>query len=228
LRYSPGINLETIACPLCRAHGVSEFSTDKRRNYLRCTVCSLVFVPSSQFLSAEDEKKRYDLHRNSPDNADYRRFLGRLFIPLKQRLAPGSSGLDFGSGPEPTLSRMFEEAGHSMMIFDQYYEHAPAALDLQYDFITASEVVEHLREPRKELDRLWACLQCGGWLGIMTKFAAEPAAFPRWYYKNDLTHVCFFSPAAFAWLAAAWNADLIIPDDDVVLFRKNRADKSAG
>ena len=190
-------------------------------------MCSLVFVPPSQFLSAEDEKKRYDLHRNSPDNADYRRFLGRLFTPLQQRLATGSSGLDFGSGPEPTLSRMFEEAGHSMMIFDQYYKHAPTALDRRYDFIAASEVVEHLREPGKELDRLWACLKCGGWLGIMTKFAEEPAAFPRWYYKNDLTHVCFFSRAAFTWLAATWNADLIIADDDVALLRKNKADKSA-
>jgi hypothetical protein len=183
-------------------------------------VCSLVFVPPSQFLSAEDEKKRYDLHQNSPNNADYRRFLGHLFIPLQQRLTPGSSGLDFGSGPEPTLSRMFEEAGHSMMIFDQYYEQAPAALEQQYDFITASEVVEHLREPRKELDRLFACLKCGGWLGIMTKFAAEPAAFPCWYYKNDLTHLCFFSREAFLWLAAAWNTDPTFPDDDVVLFRK--------
>ena len=219
--------MEKNVCPLCHAKGVSEFSADKRRNYLRCTVCSLIFVPPFQFLSAEDEKKRYDLHRNSPDNADYRRFLGRLFTPLQQRLAPGSSGLDFGSGPEPTLSRMFEEAGHSMMIFDQYYKHAPAALDRRYDFITASEVVEHLREPGKELDRLWACLKCGGWLGIMTKFAEEPAAFPRWYYKNDLTHVCFFSRAAFTWLAATWNADLIIPDDDVALLRKNKADKSA-
>jgi hypothetical protein len=190
-------------------------------------VCRLVFVPPSQFLSAEDEKKRYDLHQNSLDNADYRRFLGRLFIPLNQRLAPGSSGLDFGSGPGPALPRMFEEAGHSMVIFDQYYEHAPAALDLKYDFITASEVVEHLREPRKALDRLWACLTCGGWLGIMTKFTADHAAFPRWYYKNDLTHVCFFSRETFLWLAAAWNADLIFPDDDVALLRKNRADRSA-
>ena len=190
-------------------------------------MCGLVFVPPAQFLSAEDEKKRYDLHQNSPDHDGYQRFLGRLFIPLQQRLAPGSSGLDFGSGPEPTLSRMFQDAGHSMMIFDQYYQHAPAALEKQYDFITASEVVEHLREPRKELDRLWACLKHGGWLGIMTKFAAEAASFSRWYYKDDLTHICFFSRPAFVWLAAAWHADLVIPDEDIALFSKGKADNSS-
>jgi hypothetical protein len=209
-----------MVCPLCRASGVSEFSRDKRRHYLSCTVCGLIFVPPAQFLSAADEKKRYDLHQNSPDDAGYRRFLGRLFIPLQQRLAPGSSGLDFGSGPEPTLSGMFEETGHSMTIYDHYYERVPGALEQRYDFITASEVVEHLREPAKELDRLWACLKRGGWLGIMTKFAVDQAAFPRWHYKNDLTHVCFFSRRAFVWLSSAWNADLAFPDDDVVLFQK--------
>ena len=219
-RRSSEIDSEQPACPLCRAQGVSKFFAGKRRDYLHCPVCSLVFVPPSQFLTAEDEKQRYDLHQNSPDDAMYRSFLDRLYSPLQQRLGPGSSGLDFGSGPAPTLSRMFEETGHSVTLFDLYYENAPAVLDRQYDFITASEVAEHLREPRKELDRLWACLKPGGWLGIMTKFFADRAAFPRWYYKDDPTHICFFSRASFTWLAAEWNADLIIPDDDVALLQK--------
>jgi len=220
LRRVSGADNEKAACPLCRGNGVCNFFADKRRDYLHCPVCGLVFVPHSQFLSREDEKKRYDLHRNSPADAEYRRFLSRLLLPLEHRLAPGSSGLDFGSGPAPTLSRMFEEAGHRVTLFDPYYENAPAALDKQYDFITASEVAEHLREPRKELDRLWACLKHGGWLGIMTKFAAGRDEFPRWYYKDDPTHICFFSRATFAWLAHRWNADLVIPESDVVLLNK--------
>jgi hypothetical protein len=227
LNYSSEIAIENIACPLCQANNVSEFSADKRRNYLSCRVCGLVFVPPSQLLSAADEKKRYDLHQNSSEDAGYRRFLGCLFTPLNQRLVPGSSGLDFGSGPVPTLSRMFEKAGHAVTIFDHYYEHAPSALERQYDFITATEVVEHLREPRKELERLWACLKCGGWLGIMTKSAVGRIAFSSWHYKNDLTHICFFSRATFAWLAAAWSADLTFPDEDVVLFRKIKDARSA-
>jgi len=219
-RRSPEIDSEQPACPLCCAPGVSKFFAGKQRDYLHCPVCGLVFVPPTQFLSAEEEKKRYDLHQNSPDDDGYRRFLGRLFIPLKQRLERGSSGLDFGSGPEPTLSLMLEDAGHPMAIFDLFYNNVPAALNEQYDFITTTEVVEHLREPRRELDRLWACLKRGGWLGIMTKFAVDRTAFPRWYYKDDPTHICFFSRSAFAFLAAAWNADLIIPEDDVVLIQK--------
>jgi len=53
--------------------------------------------------------------KNSPDDPRYRAFLSRLFIPLNERIAPESCGLDFGSGPGPTLSVMFEEQGHTMV-----------------------------------------------------------------------------------------------------------------
>jgi len=208
------------ACPLCLTENVREFYQDKRRDYYQCQVCGLVFVPFSQFLSAADEKRRYDLHQNSPQDPDYRCFLSRLFMPLQKHLAPGSHGLDFGSGPEPTLSTMFEEAGHPMTLFDHFYEPVPAVLEQQYDFITATEVVEHLHDPRKELERLWSCLKQGGWLGIMTNLAVDQKTFSQWYYKNDLTHVCFFSQQAFSWLARHWQADVAFANNDVVFFQK--------
>jgi tRNA pseudouridine65 synthase len=217
-----------MSCPLCRSERVREFSRCIGRDYYRCDECSLVFVPPGQFLTAEAEKKRYDLHRNSPDDPGYRQYLARLFTPLQHCLAPGSCGLDFGSGPAPTLSLMFEEAGHSMTLFDRFYEPAPAALERQYDFITAAEVVEHLHDPRTELERLWACLRPGGRLGIMTQWLVERDAFLRWHYKNDLTHVCFFSQEAFAWLAALWDAELTFADDGVALFHKKSRPASTG
>jgi hypothetical protein len=179
-----------------------------------------VFVPPAFFLQAEEEKRRYDLHRNSPDDPGYCRFLSRLFLPLQRSLPSGSSGLDFGSGPAPTLSRMFEAAGFSITLYDRFYDPDPAALERQYDFITAAEVVEHLHEPGRELDRLWSCLRPGGKLGIMTQPAAEPEAFARWHYQNDPTHVCFFSPATFSWMAVRWDAELTVADADVFLFHK--------
>lgn len=211
-----------VPCPLCQAEKAHGFFQDKRRNYLRCEACNLVFVPPSQFLSAADEKSRYDLHQNSPHDLNYRRFLSRIFIPLQNCLSPGSCGLDFGSGPEPLLSVMFEEAGHSMTIFDFFYANLPSALQKQYDFITATEVVEHLHDPIKELERLWGCLKDGGSLGIMTKLAPDRDAFSLWHYKNDPTHVCFFSELTFKWLADQWNADLTFADKDVVILHKRK------
>ncbi len=95
-------------------------------------------------------------------------------------------------------------------------------LQQQYDFIVASEVVEHLHYPRQELDRLWSCLKPNGLLGIMTKRVIDQEAFSRWHYKSDPTHVCFFSTETFRWLADHWRATLTFPDKDVVLFTKNQ------
>lgn len=212
------------ACPLCGAGDAPSFHRDRRRQYLRCADCALIFVPPRHFLSPRAEKAEYDLHRNSPEDAGYRRFLGRLFQPLSERLAPRSRGLDFGSGPGPTLSVMLEEAGHDVALYDPFY--APNLHLLRvgagrpYDFITASEVLEHLQRPRFELDRLWACLRPGGWLGVMTKLALGPEEFAQWHYKNDSTHVVFFSAATFRWLADRWSADLTFIGQDVMLLRK--------
>jgi len=212
---------ENRLCPLCQTVEGTDFHQD-RRTYYRCPTCLLVFVLPGQFLSPDEEKAQYDHHENSADDPGYRRFLGRLFDPLSQRLAPNSRGLDFGSGPGPTLSVMFAETGHRMEIYDPFYAPETGPLQRQYDFITTSEVVEHLHHPRRELDRLWSCLSPGGALGIMTKRVGNREEFPHWHYKNDRTHVCFYSLETFEWLAEYWNATLTVPDDDVVIFVKSR------
>ena len=208
-------------CPLCRESEGRPFYQDSRE-YFRCPVCSLVFVMPYQFLSLEEEKSVYDLHDNSSEDPGYRRFLARLLDPVSHRLAPNSCGLDFGSGPGPTLSVMFEEAGHSMEIYDPFFAPETMVLQRQYDFIVASEVVEHLHYPRRELDRLWSCLKPNGLLGIMTKRVIDRDAFSRWHYKNDQTHVCFFSTETFQWLADHWCSTLTFPGKDVVLFTKTK------
>ena len=207
-------------CPLCQAPECTSFWQDKKRAYVQCASCDLVFVPPAFFLSSNEEKEHYDYHENSPDDLGYRGFLSRLFVPLNQRIPAGSIGLDFGSGPGPTLSVMFNEAGHQMSIYDPFYAPDPVVFEQTYDFITASEVVEHLHRPQFELERLWSCLRPGGWLGIMTKRVIDLEAFKTWHYKNDPTHVCFFSTATFEFLAHKWEATLSLHGADVVIFRK--------
>ncbi len=207
-------------CVLCGKSEATFFFEDHLRKYLWCAVCDLVFVPSFQHLSAEEELKRYDLHQNSPDDEGYKKFLERLFNPLNDRLLPGRCGLDFGSGPGPTLHGMFMDCGHDMKIYDCFYADDRSVFDLTYDFITATEVVEHLFNPQKELDRLWLCLKPGGFLGIMTGFVESKEAFKKWYYKNDETHVAFYSKKTFEWLREKWKASLEFPGDGVVIFRK--------
>lgn len=209
-----------MICPLCTSRQTLAYHRDGRRDYRQCQCCDLVFVPPTQRLSREAEKAVYDRHDNVPDDVGYRRFLSRLFDPLQQRLAPGACGLDFGAGPGPTLSVMFEEAGHPMAIYDPYYASAVRPLAHRYDFITASEVVEHLYEPGRELERLATMLNPGGWLGLMTKRVTSKEAFTRWHYIRDPTHVSFFSEATFVWLAHHLQLSLTLPAADVALLHK--------
>ena len=115
---------------------------------------------------------------------------------------------------------MFAETDRPMALYDPFYAPDPTVFNRQYDFITASEVVEHLRCPGEELNRLWTVLKPGGWLGVMTKMVIDRQAFGSWHYKEDQTHVCFFSRAVFSWLAASWQTVPLFVGNDVVLLNK--------
>ena len=210
----------TTPCPLCQGQEFAHYHRDKRRDYWHCQQCDLVFVAKAQQLSCDDEKAIYQQHENSPNDEGYRRFLSRMALPIQQRLPKGSKGLDFGCGPGPTLSLMLEEQGYEMSVYDLYFADHPKVLEQNYDFITSTEVFEHLSDPKTELERLLNMLNPGGYLGIMTKRVLNQAAFARWHYKNDQTHITFFSEASFHWLARHYGLELEIVDNDVVLFRK--------
>jgi len=212
---------DDLYCPLCGSAGTASFFfRDQRRDYMRCRQCFLVFVPPGNLLRAADEKREYDLHQNSIGDPGYRRFLSRLASPLMERLPPGASGLDFGCGPGPALAAMFEEAGFKISLYDIFFYPDESVLAPAYHFITATEVVEHLHQPGPELDRLWALLLPGGYLGVMTKLVRDREAFSRWHYKNDPTHVCFFSEATWRWWAVRNGATLTRVGADVVLLQR--------
>jgi 2-polyprenyl-3-methyl-5-hydroxy-6-metoxy-1,4-benzoquinol methylase len=209
-----------LTCPLCDSAGAVPYCSDRRRPYLQCGECRLVFVPPGYRLDRAAEKAEYDLHRNEVDDPGYRRFLSRLATPMLERLAPGARGLDFGCGPGPALAHMLREAGMEVALYDSFYRPDEAALADSYDFICATEVVEHLHHPGVELARLWSLLRPGGCLGVMTKLVRDPDAFAGWHYKNDPTHVCFFSADTWRWWARGRAAALEIIGADVILLER--------
>ena len=216
-------------CILCGSDHTRSFFRDESEHhsadYLQCRNCRLIFATPKDHPTPKEEQERYDTHENDPEDEGYRNFLGQLFDPLVNRLEPESNGLDFGSGPGPTLSIMFEEAGHKMNIYDPFYADDESVFDQQYDFITATEVAEHLHHPAKEFKQLWSCLRDGGYLGIMTKIAEDdPAFFADWHYRLDLTHVTFYTRQTFRWMADQWNASLDFPAQRVIIFKKPKND----
>ncbi|RLD93237.1 MAG: methyltransferase, partial [Bacteroidetes bacterium] len=155
-------------CPLCGNADSYSFFVDKFRHYQRCSGCELVFVPRRYWLSTMAEKATYDLHENSAEDPGYRCFLSRLSTPLVEKLETGQTGLDFGCGPDPALPALLEEQGFWVDLYDPFYYNEPVVFSKAYDFICATEVVEHLQDPGNEFSSLFGMLKPGGWLGIMT------------------------------------------------------------
>ena len=207
-----------VSCALCSSDDTRLFHESENREYHHCQVCDVVFVPSSFFVSTVDEKAKYDNHKNTPEDKGYCTFLDKLLIPLQKHLKEGDEGLDFGSGPGPTVSIMMNARGYKMDIYDIFYHDKPAVFEKQYDFITSTEVIEHLHNPLQEIEKLWGCLKEGSVLGLMTAFRVED--FSTWYYKRDLTHIIFFTPRTFEWLAKKLGARVTIPESGVVILKK--------
>lgn len=207
-------------CILCANANTELFHQNSNFDYLRCNQCKLVFVKPGRRLNPKEEKSRYDLHENDPDDPQYRKFLSQLFDPLNKKLPPNSFGLDYGSGPGPTLNIMFEEAGHRMNIYDPFYNNDPQVLKESYDFITTTETAEHFYHPKQEFNRLWQILKPGGYLAVMTKLLTDPGKFADWHYKEDDTHVAFYSKKTFLWIAENYEANVEFFGNRTIILQK--------
>lgn len=207
------MNSATALCPLCESEA-HEFIT----NYFLCGVCDLRFLDPQRRLNRESEKQRYDLHENNFEDPRYREFLRPLAQAVREKLAPPRRGLDFGSGAAPVLADILKQMGFEMFVHDPFFHPDSEVFQRRYDFICASEVVEHLYEPQKEFARLRQSLNGSGLLALMTAVYTPSLDFESWYYRKDPTHVVFYSARTLKWIQQrflfSW---LEIKDDRVVL-----------
>jgi len=209
-----------MQCPLCYSHDTRLFESVAGIDYQRCEHCRLTWMHPQFLPTIEEEKEQYELHDNRVDNYHYRKFLSRLAEPLKSELQPGARGLDFGCGQGPALAAMLEEAGFPTAVYDPIYFPDTSPLDHRYDFITATEVVEHLHDPRPVFEELDAMLVPGGLLAVMTRWLTDDDAFANWRYRRDSTHVCFYRVETLEWLAGDFGWSVSFPARNVTFFRK--------
>lgn len=208
------------ACGLCRTSLTEPFVQAHGRRYFQCDECSLIQLDPEQRLTPAAERAHYLTHENDPADTRYRAFLSRLADPLVHRLKDGSEGLDYGSGPGPTLSIMLREQGFPTAIYDPFFAADSEVLKRRYDFITCSETVEHFFAPGEEFQLFARLLKPGGWLAIMTQVVPATPAFEDWYYCRDPTHVCFFRPETMEWIARSFHWRLETPHPHVALFHR--------
>lgn len=209
-----------MQCPLCYSNDTRLFESVAGIDYQRCHDCRLTWMHPQFLPTAEEEKEQYDRHDNRVDNYHYRKFLSRLTAPLQQELSAGARGLDFGCGQGPALAAMMDEAGFPTAIYDPIYFPETAPLEDRHDFITCTEVVEHLHEPRPVFEQLDAMLAGGGVLAVMTRWLTEDEAFAGWRYRRDATHVCFYRIETLEWIARHFGWSVTFPARNVSFFHK--------
>lgn len=211
-----------MLCNICGSDAVESFQTSDQKIYWNCSHCGGKFLDKDFLLKSNDEKERYLEHNNEIDDPEYRAFLAKLAIPLKEKILPSSRGLDFGCGHGPALADMFKKDGFEVLLYDPFFYPDTKVLSQQYDFITCTETAEHFHDPWKEFNMLNNLLKPGGWLGIMTCFLTTDDMFESWYYRRDPTHVTFYAEKTFQVIASQRNWICEVQSKDIALLQKTK------
>ncbi len=185
-----------MKCPLCFS-SANPLIVD----YWHCPTCDLRFADEKLLLPPDEELARYEMHENDVHDERYRKFLEPAFDAIVARAPAGTRGLDFGAGPGPIITKQLRERGYDIEIYDPFFHPDKNALSKTYDFIFATEVVEHFHRPANEFKTLRECLAPGGFLVVMTAMFDRATDFESWYYRRDPTHTAFYSRFTFSWIA---------------------------
>lgn len=176
-------------CTLCN----SKLTIREGHKYFVCDSCDARLMDSKFRSSKKQEKKHYETHNNDVNDPRYQKFTSPITNYVLKNFTTDSIGLDFGSGTGPVISKVLQDLGYQINQYDPFFAEDPAVLENQYDYIVSCEVIEHFYNPFKEFERLKNLLKPNGKLICMTLLYGEGIEFENWYYKNDPTHVIFYS-----------------------------------
>ena len=207
-----------MRCPLCAATTDTPLLETAQRRYARCERCDLIFLHPDDRPRPLDEVMRYLEHRNSWSDAGYRTFLRQLAAPLCATVPEGARGLDVGCGPTPVLAGILTASGRPTAHYDPLFHADHSVFATTYDFVTCTEVAEHAHDPRALFSRLFSAVRAGGILALMTQLHSDETDFEEWWYRRDLTHVCFYSARTLSWLAEHFDCELRDPAPNVAFF----------
>ncbi len=209
----------TMNCTLCESKNVKylEVAGDQR-NYYCCQSCYLIFVDPNHHIPVEREKDRYEFHKNSVADVGYVKFLNQVIQPSLSFLTKNMIGLDYGCGPNPTLAGLLAQHQLTCHNYDPLFgfNHPLQA----YDFLFATECVEHFRYPKDDFLKMDNLLKRKGVLSIMTDHWQSLDQFATWYYKRDITHVSFYHQRTFAFICSQAGYELKYTDKQRVVVMK--------
>lgn len=186
-------------CPLCKGKKIIYYCY-RKRTYYKCEKCHSISLCKNDHLSNEEEKKRYLEHNNNIEDSRYQDFVIPIVSAILNDFKEYHKGLDYGAGTGPVITKMLTDHAYNIKPYDPYFHNFPDYLKEEYDYIVCCEVMEHFYNPYNEFKRLKNLLHENGKLYCKTELFKEGTDFKTWYYKNDPTHVFFYTEKAIFWI----------------------------
>ena len=191
-------------CIFCLKKNI-KISKISKRNYIFCPDCGGISVCKSDLVNENEQKNRYLLHNNDLKDSGYKAFLLDFINPvldfIKNELAISEnfSIFDFGSGIKPCLCELLQEFKTKSILpentlinnYDKFF--APSNDFVESDLCICLETIEHFDNLEIDLLNLSHCVKKGGYCAIGTNLIPEKTSFEKWWYKEDITHVSFFT-----------------------------------
>ncbi|WP_298312189.1 class I SAM-dependent methyltransferase [uncultured Aquimarina sp.] len=206
-------------CALCGSR-VSEFSVVHKRAYHHCANCDAISLHHSYFLSNDKERKRYEIHNNDVTDPGYQNFVSPIVNAIIKDYDKSHKGLDFGSGSDPVITTMLRHQGYAISTYDPFFDPNSRVLQSTYNYIACCEVMEHFYHPNKEFKLLHSLLKDKGRLYCKTYLYDESIDFDSWWYKNDLTHVFFYTKKTLNWIKDYYGFSEVIISEKLIIFQK--------
>lgn len=215
-------NSKTAICPLCKSE--AEWFCDYFKEiveFYKCKNCLGIFKPSKYFPDLTFEKERYETHNNDVYDKQYQKFVSPITDAIENEFKVSSLGLDYGCGTGPVATFVLEKKGYTIKLYDPYFYPDKKSLSGSYDFIICCEVMEHFFTPDLEFLKLKKLLKSNSKLFCKTKMISNTISvehFKNWHYKDDPTHVFFYSPESLRVISQFAKFKSVKFDDNLIIF----------
>lgn len=209
-------------CLLCSSPAAALWARDfDDKHYLKCGICDLVWMEESRRPDSSQERARYLEHHNFVDDPGYLSYLNKLALPVLGLVDKKARGLDYGAGPVEGMRAVLEPRGYQVSSYDPIFFPNQELLKNHYDFVLCAEAAEHFFSPREEFEKLNKLLVPGGILGVTSQLVVlDIPRFLKWNYRNDPTHVVFYSEKSVRWIAQHFGWELLKLESPLWIFRK--------
>ncbi len=203
-------------CPLCK-HDGKPFYGDE---FFECNNCSGIYKNRADYIDENAEIQRYKQHNNDVNDPGYQKFVSPITNYVLTNHNPHQSGLDFGSGTEPVISKILKDNGYTIHQFDPFFANQVELLNQTYDYIVCCEVIEHFHKPDVEFEMLHHMLNSKAALLCMTHLYDDTIDFKNWYYRNDPTHVFIYRRETIYFIADSYRFTDVEINNRLIVFKK--------